>query len=106
MPKAKPPCLSLIVIISNLLYIFKVMEINAVKKKDFLALLEEIIEADKDTLSGNEFINDIDGWDSLAVVSFIAMIDENFGVTLPAQKISEAKTIQDLINLLGDKIIE
>ena len=76
------------------------------KKEKFLVLVEEIIEADKDTLSGNEFINDIDGWDSLAVVSFIAMVDENFGVTLPAQKISDAKTVQDLIDLLGDKIIE
>jgi len=77
-----------------------------VKKKDFLALLEEIIEADKDTMTGNEFINDVDGWDSLAVVSFIAMVDENFGVTLPAKKISDANSFQDLIVLLGDKITE
>lgn len=76
------------------------------KKKDFLALLEEIIEADKDTMTGNEFINDVDGWDSLAVVSFIAMVDENFGVTLPAKKISDANSFQDLIVLLGDKITE
>lgn len=76
------------------------------KKKDFLALLEEVIEADSSTLTGDELINDIEGWDSLAVISFIAMVDENFGVILSAQKISDANTVQDLITLLGDKIIE
>jgi len=77
-----------------------------VKKEKFLALLEEIIEADSGTLTGDEFINDVGGWDSLAVVSFIAMVDENLGVILSAKKISDANTVQDLIALLGDKIIE
>ena len=76
------------------------------KKEKFLALLEEIIEADSGTLTDDEFINDVDGWDSLAVVSFIAMVDENFGVTLSAKKISDANTVQDLIVLLGDEITE
>lgn len=74
-------------------------------KKDFLVLIENIIEMDPNTLSGNELISDLERWDSLTVVSFIAMVDEKFSVTLSPQKISAAKSIQDLVVLLGDRII-
>jgi acyl carrier protein len=76
------------------------------KKKDFLTLFEDVIEAGRDTLTGDENINELDGWDSLAIVSFIAVVDETIGVTLSPQGIAESKTVQDLIDLLGDTIAE
>jgi acyl carrier protein len=76
------------------------------KKQEFIALLEGILEADPGTIKGDEAIADLDGWDSLAIVSFIAMVDENFGVAVSPQKITAAKSVSDLIALLGDKITE
>jgi acyl carrier protein len=74
------------------------------KKLDFIALIEEITEATQGTLTGDENLVDIEGWDSLAVVSFIAKGDEVCGLTLSPSGIANAKSIDDLMNLLGDVI--
>jgi len=73
-------------------------------KQDFLTQLEDVLEADGGTITGAELLAELDGWDSLAVVSFIARIDELFDVTLSPEKIARSKSVSDLIALLGDKI--
>ena len=73
-------------------------------KQEFLRELEEVLEADVDSIKGDETLADLGSWDSLAVMSFIAMVDEKCGVTLAASKLSDAKSVGDLIALLGDKI--
>jgi acyl carrier protein len=74
------------------------------EKKDFLKEIEEIIEADEITLDGSEVLEGLDGWDSLAVMGFIAMVDDNFQITIEVDKIAECETVNDLVDLLGDKI--
>jgi acyl carrier protein len=73
-------------------------------KKEFLGLVEEILEVDAGSLTGEEEIADLAGWDSLAVVSFIAMIDEELDLTLKPDQIAQAKSLQELMNLLGDNL--
>ena len=73
-------------------------------KKELLQMLEEIIEADPDTLTGEELIEDLENWDSLAVVNFIALVDENFGITLSPEKIMNSKTVNELVSLLDGYI--
>jgi acyl carrier protein len=74
------------------------------EKKDFLKEIEEIIEADENTLDGSEVLEGLDGWDSLAVMGFIAMVDDNFQITIEVDKIAECETVNDLVDLLGDRI--
>lgn len=73
-------------------------------KKELLQMLEEIVEADPDTLTGEELIEDLENWDSLAVVNFIALVDENFGITLSPEKIMNSKTVNELVSLLDGYI--
>ena len=74
-------------------------------KKEFLALFEDIVEADPGTLTGRESLRqDIAGWNSLAAVSFIAMVDEHFGVTLAPSRIAASQTLDDLIGLLDGRV--
>ena len=73
-------------------------------KREFLSELEEILEADPGSLKGDEPLPGLEGWDSLAVVSLIAMVDEQFGVTLSPKEIAKAASIADIVRLLGDKI--
>lgn len=73
-------------------------------KKEFLSLFEEILEAAPGALTGAEPLQGLEGWDSLAVVSLIAMVDEQFGMTLSPKDIAKAGSIADLIGLLGDKV--
>lgn len=68
--------------------------------------MEKFINCMKVVLDTNREINmdstlaDIEEWDSLAMVSFSAMANIEFGVTLQASIIKEAKTIRDLYNLV------
>lgn len=73
-------------------------------KKELIEMLEEIVEAEPNTLTGEERLEDLQSWDSLAVVNFIAVVDENFGLTLEPKKIMESETINQLISLLDGHI--
>ena len=46
----------------------------------------------------------IEAWDSLAAVLFIALADEKVGVTVSGDQIARAKTLNDLLSLLGEKL--
>jgi acyl carrier protein len=74
------------------------------KKVEFLEAFEEVLEADPDTITESQPLAGLDGWDSLAIMAFIAMVDEKFGMNIPPPEIVKAKTVGDLVVLLGDKI--
>lgn len=69
--------------------------------KDFLLALDEMLELDPGTLKGDEALDDLDNWDSLAVISFIALVDEKFGMVVEGQKLAKAKSVADLLALVG-----
>ncbi len=72
-------------------------------KREFLSLLEEVIEADPGTIKGTETLEDL-GWDSLSVLGFIAAIDERFGFDISPKELNKCKTVDDLMALLGDRV--
>jgi acyl carrier protein len=76
------------------------------ERHEFLLSLDEVVELEPGTLKGDEKLEDLDGWNSLAVISFIALADEKCGISLQPSKIANCKTIADLIALLGDKITQ
>jgi acyl carrier protein len=43
-------------------------------------------------------------WDSLAEIAFLAMIEEKTGVNITPVQMKEQNTIQDIVNLLKDKL--
>lgn len=75
-------------------------------KQEFLTHFETLLEEDAETIASDKSLAELDAWDSLAVISFIAFIDERFEITLSPEKIYQAKTVSDLIVLLGDNITD
>ncbi|MCK5575900.1 MAG: acyl carrier protein [Sphingomonadales bacterium] len=73
-------------------------------KKEFMNAIEDLLEMDPDTLTGDEALDDLEGWDSLAVISFIALVDEALGVILEGDKLAEAKSMAELLSLVDDKL--
>lgn len=69
--------------------------------KEFLLALDEMLELDAGTLTGAEELESIDAWDSLAVISFIALVDEKLGHVVEGEKLVKAKTVDDLLGLAG-----
>jgi acyl carrier protein len=76
----------------------------AVTRQQFLSKLESAIEADEGSIQGTEKFVELERWDSLAVMAFIAMVDEEFGVSFPATKIAAATGVGDLLELVEDKL--
>lgn len=61
---------------------------------EFLAEMVEILEAD--SVSPDDALESFESWDSLAALSVAALADVQFGVTMSAQEINEASTVEDL----------
>ncbi len=70
-------------------------------RAEFLAALEEMLEADAGSLSPDTTLDSLDSWDSLAVISFIALVDEHFDHVVAGEDLAKAKTIGDLLALTG-----
>ena len=69
------------------------------QSKEFLARIEQIIDADSGSLRGTESLKDLTGWDSLAIVQFQALMDEEFHSEIGPENIELCQTVQDLMNL-------
>lgn len=74
-------------------------------KTEFYATIDEILEAAPGTIKGDERLKDLEAWDSLAVVSFIALMHASLQHTVAASKVKESRTVQDLLALVADKLV-
>ena len=71
---------------------------------EFLRTLEGELEMPEGSLNENQALADLDGWDSMAAVLFIALADEKAGVIVSGDQIAKSKTLNELLSLLGDKL--
>jgi len=67
---------------------------------EFYEGLAEILEIDVDQVTPDLSLED-GSWDSLAVVSTIALIDDVYDVTVHPNKLSECKTVADIEQLVA-----
>lgn len=68
-------------------------------RDEFLVALSELLETDS-PLIGSEKLSDLGSWDSVAVIGFIAMVDDKWEITLDANKIYACNTVEDLTALV------
>ena len=69
--------------------------------KEKLAKLEDMLEIDEGTLKAESNLEDIENWDSMAKLSLIVLMDDEFGKTLKSEDIKSFKTIQDILDFMG-----
>ena len=70
----------------------------------FLREIETALELPAGSLKGDEVLADLPEWDSLAVISFIALVDEKLGLAVDGEALANAKTIPDLLALVHEKL--
>lgn len=73
----------------------------AIKREEFLLLLDELLELPSGTLRGPENLQELEGWDSLAALSFMALADERCGIALAASQLVNCRTVNGLLSLAG-----
>lgn len=70
--------------------------------KEFYEGMAEIFEVDFSDISPEFDLNGAEApWDSLAIVSTIALVDRVFGKMLDGQKLKECKSIADIQLLIS-----
>jgi acyl carrier protein len=73
-------------------------------RDEFLRNLEQELNLQEGNLSESQELTQIDGWDSMAAVLFIALADEKMGVTISGSQVARSRTLADLLSLLGDTV--
>jgi len=65
---------------------------------------EELEDTNPDKIDINTDFKNIEEWDSLAALSIIAMIDEEFEVLVTGSDLMKSTTIEDLYKLIESKL--
>jgi acyl carrier protein len=72
--------------------------------EEFIELFaEQFDETDASEFQASTAFHDLEEWSSLIALSVIAMVDEEFEVTLKGDDIRAAVTIEDLYNTVKTK---
>jgi len=72
--------------------------------KDFIEKFAEIFDdVDVSSLNGDTKFRELEDWDSIAGLSVIGMVDEEYGVTFNADDMRACQTIEDLYNMVQSK---
>ena len=71
---------------------------------DFISNLKKNIDALEDVeITEDTDFNSLPGWDSIAVLSLMAMAASEYGVNIKSSEISSAKTVGELWKIVGAK---
>ena len=66
-----------------------------IKKK--LALIEEALDVEEGSLTAETPLDNVEEWDSIAMLSLIAMLDDEFGKTITGKELRALKSVADIL---------
>ena len=73
--------------------------------EEFIVLFaEQFDETDASNFSASTIFHELDEYSSIIALSIIAMVDEEFDVTLKGDDMRAAVTIEDLYNIIKSKV--
>lgn len=73
--------------------------------KDFIDnFAAQMEETDPAEIQATTVFRDLDEWSSLSALSILAMVDEEYEVTLKGEDMKAAKTVEDLYNIVKSKL--
>lgn len=73
-------------------------------EEKFIFQLKEILEIEDRELKTTDVFRDFEEWDSLANLSVIAMIDEEYNVVIDNTEFKNLKTIGEVIEAIKKRI--
>jgi acyl carrier protein len=65
---------------------------------DFIAAFADAIDRDALLIKNEDIFRDYEEWDSIALLSLVAMLEDNYSVIIPREIFERLETIQDLID--------
>ncbi|MBD8528760.1 MULTISPECIES: acyl carrier protein [unclassified Massilia] len=74
------------------------------KIEKFITDIAEALEIETTQLAAETEYKELASWDSLAALSVIAMIDENYNVSIGGDDIEKSRTVQELWDLVSQRM--
>ena len=72
--------------------------------KGFIEHIADLFnDTDASNITADTVFRDIDEWSSLTALSLIAMVNEEYDVTLKGDDVCKANTLEDLFNIVASK---
>lgn len=65
----------------------------------FLMTVDEILGLRPGTLKGNEKLDELESWDSTALISLMVLADSGDGVQFTPEDVGRCSTVADLVQL-------
>ena len=69
----------------------------------FLDLYKEVLEIEDKEISLNDEFREYDEWDSLAYLSVIAMLDDEFEIVIETEDFKKIRTVGDLLKEVKER---
>jgi|LSQX01.3.fsa_nt_gb acyl carrier protein len=66
---------------------------------EFIEKIKEVLEIEDREVNESDLFRDYDEWDSLAYLSVIAFLDEEYEIQMEEAEFKTLKTIEDLYNV-------
>ncbi len=67
-----------------------------------IELIADVLDVEAAILQPASVLGDMDEWDSIALISFMAMMDDEFGKVIKGSVVKEQKTVADLMALMEE----
>jgi hypothetical protein len=67
--------------------------------KELLLELDEVLGLPAGTIHGDERLDDLENWDSTALIGFIALAEMNSGVSVSLNQVVGCTTVADLLRI-------
>lgn len=71
--------------------------------KRFIELFREVLEIENLSIDKNTVFRNLDEWDSLTVLSLLAMVSDEYDKAISRDELRNAKTVEDLFNIISQK---
>lgn len=71
-------------------------------EEKFLELFAEVLEREEDEVPLNfkDRLEDFEMWDSLAAISLVSMLDDEYGIIMGSKDLEKMKRIQDIFDFV------
>ncbi len=70
----------------------------------FVELFKDVMEMNNQKIKPDDKFKEYEDWDSLAVLSILAMVNQEFDIVIPRREFESVNTIRELYVLILSKI--
>lgn len=68
---------------------------------NFIEKLEDLLEMSKGSIHLNDNFREYENWDSLALLSLMAMLEDEYNITIPRDDFQKLNTVEEMFNYIN-----